>query len=227
MPKNQKSITQFFSHKQEISPNKCVLAQLENHENKSAKRKESSPIQLQNIDGINKSCSTSSTEDTWHIETNGLNTKKIKLDLNDIKKSPLKITTFKADKITPKKENSNTTTLSPRKYCINNKNLMGDCRKTKESDNISESENSWSSLAHLCKDDVLEVNKLANGFDKNEEYTKVNRLANGNLVNKRVKTPKKVLQFHDCVQNSINDIKKSVITQKSPEKGKTVCACHY
>lgn len=206
MQKNQKSITQFFSQKQQKSPNKCGLSQTENYDKNSAKRKRLSPIQSQNADRPDEPRSTNSTN---ILHSTGLNTKKkIKLD----HKSPLKITAHETDKTTPKKENSNTTSLSPRKCSNNIKNSKGDGKNTKENDDISRSKNS-------NKDDVVEVNKLASTFEQNDKLNKVKSLINGNIVNKVVKTPRKVLEFHDCVQNGIIKNKKSVTAQNTPEKG--------
>lgn len=224
--KNQKSITQFFSQKHQKSPIKCVLSQSENHEKKSVKRKELSPVQSQNIDRTDEPCSSNSTNN-FYIDINGLNTqKKIKLDHGCKKMSPLKTTVHKAHKTTPEKENINRTTLSPRKNSSNKKKLKGNVKKTKESDDISENKNNWSPLTNISMDGVLDMNEFHSNLDQNDEFNRINGLVNENLVNKRVKSPRKVLQFHDHDQNDIIEIKKCVTVQKSPEKGK-VYAGYY
>lgn len=203
MAKNQKSITHFFSQKQQTSIG-CGLSRPETPEKKSAKRKELSPVQSQNIDKTAEQCFTNST----HIDTNGLNTqKKIKLNHSSKKISPLKITVHNADKTTPEKENGHGTSLSPRKYSTNNKNLSEDGKKTNERDDISQNKNNRSPLTHINVNDVL-----ASSFDENDEFTQINSL--GNLV-------------HDHVQNGIIECKRSAAAQKSPEKGKIVCSCCY
>lgn len=205
-PKNQKSITQFFSQKQQKSST-CGLSQLENHGEKSAKRKELSPVQSQNIDRTDEPCSTNSTN-TLYTDRNGLYTpKKIKLGHSFKKLSPLKITV--------QKENTYSTSRSPTKYS----NLKGDGIKTKESNGISENKSNWSSpLTQMSMDDVLQMDKFASKFDNNDELINVN----GSLVNTRMKTPRKVLQFHDHFQNGFIEMNNSVTTQKNPDKGKTV-----
>lgn len=203
------------------------MAETENHENKPAKRKELSPVQPQNADRTNEPCSTNSTN-TFYTDTNGLNRqKKIKLGHSSKTNSTLKITVHKAVKTTPEKENCNTASQSPRKYSSNNKNLKGDCNKTKESDDISENKNSWSPLTSLSREDVLEMNEFADGFGQIDEINNENGLLNGNLVNKKVKTPRKVLPFHNHVQNGVVEIEKSVNALKSPDEGKTVVHVFY
>lgn len=230
-PKNQKAITQFFKNtntftnrKPQKSPDKSQTSQVKCSEQKSAKRKAVSPVNLGRIEILDESSVSNGLNNNLNCQ-NGLHTpKKIKTD-NLSNKSPAKHRIV--SKNSPQKENEIMLRSSPQQNHEDYLEIL-----LKEEGNAYEDDADFIEIKRSplipVKNENYETNKI-NSLISNDNIIQscAIQIGIGNREQKQtVKTPKKVLQFESNTETNTQIFVRNRTPKKSPNNGKFIIKLH-